>query len=158
MGVALQAPLWQASPVVQASPSLQVVPLGLGTAEQAPVAGAHVPVLQSSVRELQLTGVPARHARVVVLQVSTPLQALLSLQSASLVQPHPPVLTVQPPGSPQLSTVQAIPSSQTRAGPPQVPLVQVSGVVQASPSLHAVPFALAGFEQIPVPGAHVPAL
>ena len=66
--------------MVQPSPSSQPVPFGLGTAEQAPVAGAQVPVLQPSVNELQLTGVPARHARVAVLQVSMPLQASASEQ------------------------------------------------------------------------------
>jgi hypothetical protein len=157
-GVALQAPLWQASPVVHLFPSSHTVPFGWGTAEQAPVAGAHVPVLQSSVSELQSIGVPARHASVERLQVSLPLQALPSSQSASLAQPQPPVFTVQPVGSVQLSTVHAMPSSHTRPGPPHVPLVHVSGVVHASPSLHAVPFVLFGFEQSPVAGAQVPAL
>jgi hypothetical protein len=32
-------PAWQVSPMVQALPSLQAVPLGLGTLEQVPVLG-----------------------------------------------------------------------------------------------------------------------
>ena len=39
----------------------------------------------------------------------------------------------------------------------QVPFWQVSLCVQALPSLHAVPFAAFGFEQVPVAGSHVPA-
>lgn len=134
------------------------MPFGLGTAEQAPVAGAQVPVLQSSVNELQSTAVPGWQASVPGLHVSLPLQALLSSQSASFAQPQPPELTVHPPGSLQLSVVHGMPSLHTRAGPPQVPFVHVSGVVQASPSLHVVPFVLFGFEQIPVPVAQVPGL
>ena len=41
--------------------------------------------------------------------------------------------------------------------PPQVPLVQASEVVHALPSLHAVPFALFGFEHVPVAALHTPA-
>src|SRR2546428_7569019 len=41
--------------------------------------------------------------------------------------------------------------------PMHVPLVQVSVMVHALPSLHAVPLALAGFEHAPVVGSQVPA-
>src|SRR5690348_15661542 len=41
--------------------------------------------------------------------------------------------------------------------PAQTPPVQMSVVVQAFPSLHAVPFGAVGFEHWPVPGSHVPA-
>jgi hypothetical protein len=34
---------------------------------------------------------------------------------------------------------------------------QVSGLVQLSPSLHELPSAMSGFEQLPVAGLHVPA-
>jgi hypothetical protein len=158
-GDARHVPLWQASPVVQPLRSSQLVPFGLGTAEQAPVAGAQVPVLQPSVNVLQSTAVPPRHCRVAVLQVSLPSQALPLSQMASVVQPHPLESNTHPPeDSLQLSAVQIMPSSQTRAGPPQVPLVHVSGVVQARPSLQPVPFVLFGYEQLPVAGTHVPAL
>jgi hypothetical protein len=54
--------------------------------------------------------------------------------------------------------VHALWSSQFGAGPPtQTPFWQVSFVVQALPSSQAVPFALAGLEQAPVLGSHVPA-
>jgi hypothetical protein len=39
----------------------------------------------------------------------------------------------------------------------QAPDWHVSGVVQLLPSLHAMPFAFAGFEHVPVAGLHVPA-
>jgi hypothetical protein len=41
--------------------------------------------------------------------------------------------------------------------PVHVPLWQVSVCVHALPSLHPVPFALAGFEHVPSLGLHVPA-
>jgi len=41
-------------------------------------------------------------------------------------------------------------------GLPQLPPSQVSPLVQASLSLHAVPSALVGFEQTPVLGLQVP--
>jgi hypothetical protein len=44
------------------------------------------------------------------------------------------------------------------AVPVQTPLWQVSPVVHALLSLHAVPSGLAGFEQRPVAGSHVPTL
>jgi hypothetical protein len=41
--------------------------------------------------------------------------------------------------------------------PVHVPLWQVSVCVQALPSLHVIPFAAVGFEQVPVVESHVPA-
>ena len=41
--------------------------------------------------------------------------------------------------------------------PVQIPAWHVSACVQALLSLHAVPFAAAGFEHAPVAGLHVPA-
>ena len=40
----------------------------------------------------------------------------------------------------------------------QLPALQVSVCVQASPSLQLAPSAFGGFEQVPVPGSHVPAV
>jgi hypothetical protein len=45
----------------------------------------------------------------------------------------------------------------TGLAPTQLPAWQVSLCVHALPSLHAVPFAAAGFEHAPVAGSHVPA-
>jgi hypothetical protein len=63
----------------------------------------------------------------------------------------------QPLGSLQLSTVQAILSSQTTAAPPHTPLLHLSPLVQALPSVHGVSSALFGFEQTPVAGSQLPA-
>jgi len=143
---------------VQAFPSSQDVPFALGTAVQAPVDGEHVPVLQASVSVLQSTGVPLLHVSVAGLHVSTPLQALPSLQSVSFAHPHAVLSAVQPPAlSLQLSTVHAMPSSQETALPPHTPPVHASPAVQTRPSSHSVPFGLAGFEHCPVPGSQVPA-
>lgn len=46
---------------------------------------------------------------------------------------------------------------QRSCSPTQLPETQASPVVQALPSLHAVPFCAAGFEQVPVAGSQVPA-
>src|SRR5262249_5855698 len=51
-----------------------------------------------------------------------------------------------------------VPDGQTVGVPGvHVPLLQVSGFVQALLSLHAVPFGAFGFEQLPVAGSQVPA-
>ena len=65
----------------------------------------------------------------------------------------------QPVAGSQVSVVQGLLSSHVTADPAwQDPPPQVSPVVQAFPSLHVVPFALAGFEQTPVAVLQVPAL
>ena len=111
------------------------------------------------VSELQSTAVPALQDNVAESHVSTPLQALPSLQSASFVQPHALVLWTQPPeASTQLSTVQVMLSLQLIAVPAQLPAVHTSPEVQIKPSLQAVPFVFEGFEQTPVDGLQVPAL
>jgi len=46
---------------------------------------------------------------------------------------------------------------ETGFAPLHAPAWQVSVWVQASPSLHAVPFGLVGFEQTPLSGLQVPA-
>jgi hypothetical protein len=152
-------PAWQVSDRVQALPSLHAVPFAFGTGEQVPFAGLQVPTLQASSRELQLTAVPDLQAKSVKSQVSTPLQALASSQPALFRQPqargsavHWAAESLQP------SVVQTIPSLQSRAGPPQTPFVQVSGVVQNRPSSHGVAFALFGLLQAPFTGLQAPAL
>lgn len=60
----------------------------------------------------------------------------------------------QPPVAPS----QRWQAGQTTAAPEtQTPFWQVSPVVQAVPSVQALPFVLAGLEQTPVAGSHVPA-
>jgi hypothetical protein len=79
------------------------------------------------------------------------------LQSASTEQPQALASKLQPLGSRQLSTVQAMPSVQLRAVPVHPPARQASPVVQVRPSLQVVPSGLFGFEQVPVAGLQVPA-
>src|SRR5213592_359323 len=104
----------------------------------------------------QLGDAPVRQrpVQLPLLQVSSVVHLLLSSQAAVLG-----LLTQLPvPGS-QLSSVQTLPSSQFGGGPPtQLPFLQASSVVQASPSLQAVPLAFAGFEHVPVAGLQVPAV
>ena len=69
------------------------------------------------------------------------------------------------PGFSQVSSVHGLLSPQSAFdwqthtfGPPtHPPPEQVSGPVQALPSLHAAPLGAGGFEQAPVSGLHVPA-
>src|ERR1035438_3855653 len=58
----LQVPLWQASAVVQAFPSLQVVPSALATAAGQPVAGTQAPTVWQVSAPVQVTAVPPVHA------------------------------------------------------------------------------------------------
>ena len=150
-------PAKQPSVLVQALPSSQAVPSLRGTAAHAPVFASHVPTLQASSRLEQLTAVPATQLKVCRLHFSTPLQALPSLQSASLAQPHLLWSKKQPPGSTQLSTVHAILSSQLTPAPPHTPLLHTSPPVHALPSLHGVLSGLLGLLQSPVAGSQVPA-
>ena len=64
----------------------------------------------------------------------------------------------QPVPAAQESLVHSLPSSQTGAAPPvQTPAWQVSKLVQASPSVHAVPSPFSGFEHAPLPESQTPA-
>jgi hypothetical protein len=65
-------------------------------------------------------------------------------------------LKVQVPSPLQASAVQPSPSSHAYAVPPHAPAVQTSVFVQRFPSLHGVPFGLAGFEHRPLAGLHTP--
>jgi hypothetical protein len=66
---------------------------------------------------------------------------------------HVPVAGLQLPATWQTSRAAQL----TGLPPTHVPLRQESLCVQALPSLHDVPSAAVGFEQLPVPGSHVPA-
>jgi hypothetical protein len=103
---------------------------------------------------VQTTGLAPVH--VPVWHVSVCVQPLLSLHPVPLVSAgfeHTPVAGVHVPvpwhWSKGLQT--------TGFAPVHTPVWQVSLCVQEFESLHTVPFALFGFEQAPVAGAHVPA-
>src|SRR5206468_654422 len=139
---------------VQASPSLQAVPLVLFVgAEHTPVAGLQVPgswhwfAVQTTV--LAPTQLP-------FWQVSVCVQASPSLQAVPLVlfvgAEHMPVAGLQVPGSWHWFAVQT-----TGLAPTQLPYWPLFGSVQASPSLQAVPLVLfVGAEHMPVAGLQVP--
>ncbi len=80
------APAWHVSVRVHELPSLHAVPFALGTLMQAPVVGLHDPVLHASLDPAQFLGVPLTQVPAPTLHVSTPLQALPSSQSASVLQ------------------------------------------------------------------------
>src|SRR2546422_2604214 len=89
------------------------------------------------------------------LQVSAAVQALPALQAVPLATSgfeQAPVSGLQVPAMWHWSG-----AGQTTVVPRQTPAWQLSAVVQALPSLHAMPFGAGGFEQVPVAGLHVPA-
>jgi hypothetical protein len=124
-GPPTQFPPLQVSLVVQLSPSLHAAVLFVYTH---PVPGSQLSSVQT-LPSLQFGAGPPTHVPPV--QVSAVVQALLSSHGALLLA------CVQPLAGLQLSSVQTLLSSQSSAGPlPQAPPLQVSVVVQASPSLH----------------------
>src|SRR5437867_2897287 len=149
-----QLPFWQVSVCVQASPSLQAVPLVLVVgAEHMPVAGLQVPGSWHW-SAVQTTGLAP--TQLPFWQVSVCVQALPSLQAVLLVlfvgAEHTPVAGLQVPGSWHWFAVQT-----TGLAPTQLPFWHVSVCVQALPSLQvALLVALPGSEHTPVAGLQVP--
>ena len=146
---------------VQALVSLQVVPFAAFGFEQVPVPVSQVPATWHGSLAVQATGfepvhVPFTHASVCV-QAFPSLHAAVLLVFAQAAWGVPALLhTSSVHGLLSLQSVLVV-QVQTLAPPTQVPFVQVSGLVQALPSLQVVPFEAFGFEQVPVPGLHVPA-
>lgn len=105
---ATQAPSRQTSPVVQALPSLHMLPLGRRGVLQRPLAGSQMPGMWHWLAAVQVTG--ADRPQTPLVHISTPLQALLSL-------------------------VHIVPPQQGWPWPPQLqlPLVQARFAPQASP-------------------------
>jgi hypothetical protein len=112
---AVQAPLWQVSPPLQRLPSGQGVPLLTGDAVQ-PKAASQLSAVHA-LPSLQSSGEPAPHTP--LWQLSSPLHTLPSSQEV----PFRTGAFAQPEAGPQLSVVQRLPSSQSRAAPAvQAPL------------------------------------
>jgi hypothetical protein len=153
-----QVPSWQVSVLVQALPSLQAVPFGLGCFSHSPVVGLQTPTVHWSLNAgsvEQSFGGPA--VQTPAWQVSV-VQALLSatqvVPSALGGLEHRPVVGSQTPASWHWSE-----AVQVLGSPPvQTPSWQVSVCVQRSPSLQAVPLAFLGLEHCPVCGSQVPAV
>jgi hypothetical protein len=103
---------------------------------------------------LTLGGGPATHVPV-VLQASTPSHGLPFEQ----LVPAATFVCETPFTGWQESVVQGFPSSRTGGEPAtHDPELQVSAPLHTVVSGQAVPFGFAGFEQVPVPALHVPAL
>jgi len=150
----VQTPAWQASVWVQALPSLQAVPFAAAGFEQAPLVGSQVPATWHSSDAAQVTGFPP--VQTPAWQASVWVQALPSLQAV----PFAAAGFEQEPlaGSQVPATWHSSDAAQVTGFPPvQTPAWQASVRVQASPSLQALPFAAAGFEQAPLVGSQVPA-
>ena len=122
---------------MQAVPSLQEVPSGLTGFVQTPLEGSHAPVKWHWSRGAQVTvviGAPQDPA----MQRSPVVQAVPSLQGAPSGLAgfeQTPVAASQAPGRWHWSGAL---QETVVSGLPQVPLVQVSPVVQALPSSQAV--------------------
>src|SRR5712692_9715361 len=126
-GPPTHVPLAQVSLVVQAFPSLHGLVLLICVH---PLAGLQASVVQTFPSSQLGAGPPTQ---VPPLQVSLVVQAFPSLQGLVLL------VCTQPVAGLQLSSVQTLPSSQLGAGPPtHAPLLQVSFVVQAFPSLQGL--------------------
>jgi hypothetical protein len=124
-GPPTHTPPEQASPVVQAFPSLQSTLLSVNAQ---PVPGSHVSVVQRF-PSLHTNGGPPTHAPAT--QVSFVVQVFPSVQEDELLKCSQPVAGLQE------SSVQMLPSLQSGGGPPtHSPSEQASFVVQAFPSLH----------------------
>src|SRR5262249_50062761 len=152
MPVPTQAPAWQLSPCVQAFPSLQALPFILAGFEQTPVAGLHVPASWHWSEAVHSMPVPTQAPP---WQLSPCVQAFPSLQALPFILgafEQTPVVWLHAPAA----SHRALHVHPTRRSS-EPPASQLSPCVQAFPSLQALPLILAGFEQTPVAGLHVPA-
>ena len=149
----LQIPTEHTSPWVHRSPSSQVDPSGRSGFEHCPVFGLQTPTRWHWLFASHWTAGPLEQAP--DLQASFNVQALSSLHevpSARFVWEHTPV-----PGSHFPSVFHWEAAGQTTGlAPLHVPSWHVSVFVQASPSLHEVPFPFNGLEHCPVATSQVP--
>src|SRR5947207_731343 len=150
----MQAPAWQESLWVQASPSVQAVPFGLAGVEQMPLAGSQAPATWHWSSAVQTTGFAP--TQLPAWQESLWVQASPSVQaapSALLGLEQVPLAGSQTPATWHWSSA----VQTTGFAPTQAPAWQESVWVQASPSVQAGPSGLLGVEQAPFTGSHVPA-
>jgi hypothetical protein len=122
--------------------------------EHAPVDGSQVPATWHASLAVHVTGFEPAHAP--AWHVSVFVHALPSLQavpSGAAGFEQAPVEGLHVPATWQASLAVHV----TGFEPAHTPAWHVSVCVHALPSLHAVPFGAAGFEQVPVEGLHVPA-
>ena len=139
---------------MQASPSVQAAPFGRGGFEQRPVSASHEPTRWHWSCAVHVT--KPVDVQTPAWQASPVVHALPSLHGAPFVFGgfvHVPVMGLHVPGSWHWSSAVHV----TGFAPVQLPDWQGSVCVQRSPSLHGLPFVLAGFEHTPVDGLHAPA-
>src|SRR5438094_670230 len=139
----MQAPAWQESVWVQASPSVQAAPSALLGLEQEPKGGAQGPGSWDRSRAARTTGCVPRQAP--AWQESVWVQASPSVQavpSALLGLEQVPLAGSQTPATWHWSSA----VQTTGFAPTQAPAWQESVWVQASPSVQAAPSALLGLE------------
>src|SRR5262245_8851783 len=138
--VPVQVPAWHVSVWVHALPSLQVAPSALTGFEHVPVAELQVPAMWHESWAVQTMGFWPVQAP--AWQESVCVQGLPSSQDAPfglLGLEHVPVAVLQVPTLWHWSWA----AQTTGFWPVQVPAWQESVCVQALPSLHAVPSAVA---------------
>jgi hypothetical protein len=136
---------------VQELPSSQPVPFALAGFEQ-PLSGSHVPASWHESLAMHTTGVPVQPP---LWQVSDWVHAFPSLQALPIALTGFEQFPVDGSHVPA-SWQESLAGHGTGFNPVQTPLWQLSNCVQAFPSLHAVPFGLAGLEH-PATGSQVPA-
>jgi hypothetical protein len=149
----VHTPVWQVSDCVQAFPSLHGVPFPAIGFEHVPLLGSHVPVVwhwscAAQVTTVEPTQTPIWH-------LSFPVHAFPSSQAdpfTAIGFEQAPLVASHVPGVWHWSWAAQV----TGFPPTHTPVWQVSVRVQAFPSLHADPFATAGFVQAPVVGSHIP--
>jgi hypothetical protein len=151
--VPVHVPAWHESVWVQAFPSLHEVPLATAGFEHAPLVVSQVPAAWHWSDAVHTTGLAPVHAP--AWQVSVSVQAFPSLHDVPFAAAgfeHTPLDVLHVPATWHWSLAVQL----TGFAPVHTPAWQVSVWVQALPSEHPVPFALAGFEHTPVAGLHVP--
>jgi hypothetical protein len=150
-----QTPAMHLSLLVHALPSLQARPSGLTGFEHCPVLESQVPGSWHVSIAVHVTGGPA--TQVPLEQVSFCVQPLPSLHGEPLAF----VGLVQVPVTGlHWPTSKHCPSAVQTTGcvPVHTPPMHTSTLVQALPSVHGVPSALVGVEQVPFAGLQVPAV
>ncbi len=150
----MHTPVWQTSVRVQELPSSHAVPFGAVGFEQCPVNESQAPTTWHGSDAEHTTGLPPLHTP--DWQASVWVHALPSLQAVPFGAAgfeQWPVDESQVP-----ATWHASEALHTTLAPAHTPVWQVSVWVHALPSLQAVPFGAAGFEQWPVDESQVPAM
>jgi hypothetical protein len=152
-GVPTHRPLWHVSLWVQGSVSSHGAPSLPTGFEHVPVAGSHVPAVWHASEAEQLTESPPTHTP--AWHVSVCVHAFPSLHAVPSVTGgfvHAPVVGSQVPAAWHGSLAVQV----TGLLPTHTPAWHVSVRVHPFPSVHAVPFATAGFVHAPVAGSQVP--